>query len=193
MPRSCLILIALLAQVLGVHAQAPKAKLWVSPCEDLCANLIAAIQRQPDTLEMRLEDALVINESCAAEIVASAMHAVRAEPHQVSRILETALNLAPRRSTAIREAIASYTPAAFMPVVQEEIRRAELPEGRPLLKKDQALMASQLVGDDGKQRIEIRRAELPDFAPQIEIRRAVLLPIPKATRMLEKPATRQRR
>lgn len=193
MPRSCFILFALMAQMLGAHAQAPRAKLWVSPCEDLCANLIAAIQQQPDTLEMRLEDALVINESCAAEIVASAMHAVRAEPHQVSRILETALKLAPRRSTAIREAIASYTPAAFQPVVQEEIRRAELPAGRPLLKKDKAMIASQLAGSAGNVRIEIRRAELPDFAPQIEIRRAVLPSIPRASLMKDVPAARRRR
>ncbi len=193
MSRSCLILFALLAQVLGAHAQAPRAKLWVSPCEDLCANLIAAIQRQPDTLEMRLEDALVINESCAAEIVASAMHAVRAEPRQVSKILETALNLAPRRSAAIREAIASYTPAAFMPVVQEEIRRAELPVGRPLLKKDQALIASQLAGSVGNVRIEIRRAELPGLGPEIEIRRALLPTIPTAALMPQKLSTRTRR
>jgi len=182
-----------MAQMLGAHAQAPRAKLWVSPCEDLCANLIAAIQQQPDTLEMRLEDALVINESCAAEIVASAMHAVRAEPHQVSKILETALKLAPRRSAVIREAIASYTPAAFQPVVQEEIRRAELPEGRPLLKKDKALIASQLAGSAGNVRIEIRRAELPDFAPQIEIRRAVLPSVPRASLMKDVPAARRRR
>ena len=143
MKRLCLLLITLMAQVFGAYAQAPKAKLWVSPCEDLCVNLIAAIQRQPAALEMRLEDALVMQESCAADIVVSAMCAVQAEPDQVRIILQTALKIAPQRSAAVRQAMASYKPASLMPAPQEEIRRAELPDLAPP--------------------IEIRRAELPDI------------------------------
>jgi hypothetical protein len=162
MHRLKLIVIALIAQEMCVHAQTPKIMLRVSLCEDLCANLIAAIQRQPGTLEMRLEDALVIHESCAPEIVGAAMYAVRAEPGKVNKILATALKLAPRRADAIRAAVAGYKSSNYAPVVREEIRRAELPAGQTLLKKDKAVIATQIEGVAEGTRIEIRRAELPD-------------------------------
>jgi len=163
----CLFLLVLtfLALESGVGAQAPQAKMWKpSSCESLCAELLQAIRAQPENLVMRLEDALVINESCVAEIVTAAMHAVQAEPSQVNRIMETALKVAPRRAATISQAIANYNPAEISP--PEEIRPAWIPNGSSFMLQ-----------------VEIRRAELPTgaAAPPVveEVRRAVMPVIPR--------------
>lgn len=161
-----------LSQVPEIAGEVPKAKLWVSPCEELCADLIAAIQRQPAMLEMRLEDALVMQESYAAELVSAAKYAVRDNPNQLSLILKTALKLAPQRTVAIRAALAYQRPVMPEPVVQEEVRRAELPAGLMLQKMDIARLAAELKRSSGP--LEIRRAQLPDAAPEFEVRRAEL-------------------
>lgn len=150
----------------------PKAKLWVSPCEELCANLIAAIQREPAMLEMRLEDALVMQESCAAELVSAAKYAVRDNPSQVSLILRTAFKLAPHRAVAIRAAPAYKRLVLPRPVVQEEVRRAELPVGQTFHKQDKARLAAEL--GDSSSRLEIRRAILPELRSEFEVRCAEL-------------------
>jgi len=150
----------------------PKAKLWVSPCEELCANLIAAIQREPAMLEMRLEDALVMQESCAAELVSAAKYAVRDNPTQVSLILKTALKLAPQRTVAIRAAFAYQRPVVSQTVIHEEVRRAELPAGRMLQKTDIAQFTAELKRSSCP--LEIRRALLPELRTEFEVRRAEL-------------------
>jgi hypothetical protein len=160
------------SQVPETVGEVPKAKPWVSPCEELCADLIAAIQRQPAMLEMRLEDALVMQESCAAELVSAAKYAVRDNPNQLSLILKTALKLAPQRTVAIRAALAYQRPVLPQTVVQEEVRRAELPAGLMLQKMDIARLAAELKRSSGP--LEIRRAQLPDAAPEFEVRRAEL-------------------
>lgn len=162
-----------LSQVPETAGEVPKAKLWVSPCEELCADLIAAIQRQPAMLEMRLEDALVMQEACAAELVGAAKYAVKDNPNQVSLILKTALKLAPQRTAAIRAALAYQRPVWPEPVVQEEVRRAELPVGQMLQKKDKARLAAEL--GDSSAPLEIRRAQLPDVRAEFEVRSAEVL------------------
>jgi hypothetical protein len=183
--------ITLMAQVSGGLAQElqavgelrdkdreiPKAKLWVSPCEELCANLIAAIQHEPAMLEMRLEDALVMQESCAAELVSAAKYAVSDNPSRVSLIWETAFKLAPHRAVAIRAALAYQRPVLPRPVVQEEVRRAELPVGQTFHQQDQARPVAEL--GDSSARLEIRRALLPELRPEFEVRRAELPSGPK--------------
>jgi hypothetical protein len=175
-----------LSQVPEKAGEVPKAKLWVSPCEELCADLIAAIQRQPAMLEMRLEDALVMQEACAAELVSAAKYAVRDNPNQVSLILKTALKLAPQRTVAIRAALAYQRPILPEPVVQEEVRRAELPTGQTLQKKDKDRLAAEL--GDSSAPLEIRRAQLPDLRAEFEVRSAE---VPSGPRLRLK--TKQRR
>lgn len=175
-----------LAQVPEAAGRVPKAKLWVSPCEELCADLIAAIQRQPGSLEMRLEDALVMQESCAAELVSAARDAVKDDPTQLRLILKTALKLAPQRAEAIRAVLTQDRRVRAEPMVQEEVRRAELPAGQALPKNARAQLASELGTTSAP--LEIRRAELPDPAPEIEVRRAEL---PSGPRL--KMTTRKRR
>jgi len=121
-------------------------------------------------LEMRLEDALVMQESCAAELVSAAKYAVRDNPSQVSLIRETAFKLAPHRAVAIRAALAYQRPVLPRPVVQEVVRRAELPAGQTFHQQDQARLAAEL--GDSSARLEIRRALLPELRPEFEVRRA---------------------
>jgi hypothetical protein len=175
-----------LCQVSETSGAVPKAKLWISPCESLCADLITSIQRQPAALEMRLEDALVMQESCAAELVSAAREAVKDDPTQISLILKTALKLAPQRAGAIREALTQDRRVRAEPMVQEEVRRAELPTGQTLPKNARVQLASELGTTSAP--LEIRRAELPDPTPEIEVRRAEL---PSGPRL--KMTTRKRR
>jgi hypothetical protein len=139
-------------------------------CETLCADLHLSIQRSPERLGMWLEDALVIQESCAEEIVAAAMDAVGNQPELVRAILETAIRTAPRREREIRTAVKRFSIPAATPMLepQEEIRRAVV-SGDSLVKQPA---------------IEVRRALAPDqnqTVPIEEVRRAVIVPSRHAT------------
>jgi hypothetical protein len=149
--RHPLLVIALLACVLlapdgrAQTAQAPKARLWTT-CDEVCLALTESIKAQPETLVMRLEDALVIRRECAAEIVAAAMNAVGPNRTLRDQIVQTALKIVPERSKTILYAARNH--ARFAPTVAEvdeekllssmvvvrkaiipveEVRRAELP------------------------------------------------------------------
>jgi hypothetical protein len=127
----CLLLLTTAGQLLGQPAKRSTQKSTrYRDCDTLCADLNAAIQRHPGRLGMWLEDALVIHESCAAEIVAAAIDAVDNQPELVRAILETAVHVAPRREQQIRLAARRFKiPAAaewLEPKPQEvvEVRRA---------------------------------------------------------------------
>jgi len=146
--------------ILGLHPSVGAAR--PASCETLCADLNASIQRQPERMTMWIEDAIVINQACASELVTAAIDAVSADPEKVRIILETAINVAPNRARQIHDAAKRFAvpTAALMPEVVEEIRRAEVPD-RP----------SEPV-------IEIRRALAADVKkpqPIEEIRRAVVV------------------
>lgn len=123
----CLLMPAIAVQALAQPAKKPTR---YSDCNTLCADLNASIQRHPARLGMWLEDALVIHESCAAEIVTAAIDAVGSQPELVRAILETAIHVAPRREQQIRLAARRFKiPAAakwLEPKPQEvvEVRRA---------------------------------------------------------------------
>lgn len=144
-------------------AQAVKSKPVTPGCEVLCTELFAAIRADPEKLVMRLEEALVIHEACAGEIVTAAIDAVNAEPTQVRKIVETAMDVAPGRSALITAAVKHYSAplvVANVPDVHEEVRHAELPDGAKV---------TPLPGE------EVRRAELPlttRSIPIVEVRRA---------------------
>mgnify|MGYP001323162117 CR=1 FL=1 len=165
----CALCLMVLAMPLA-HAQPVKAKQSQLACEALCGELFAAIRAEPDKMVMRLEEALVINEACAGEIVTAAIDAVNSEPAMVRKIVETAMDVAPRRAPAVTAAVNNYavpevamaTPVA--PAAPQEmaleVRRAQLPE---------VIRPKPAAGE------EVRRAELPLVnrnMPVIEVRRA---------------------
>ena len=133
-------------------------------CETLCGELFTSIRMDPDKMVMRLEEALVIHESCAAGIVTAAMDAVNAEPGKVRKIVETAMDLAPARAALITAAVKNYTAPVVVAAAeeQEEVRRAVLPTAAP---------PQPIAGE------QVRRAELPlqtRSIPIVEVRRAEL-------------------
>ena len=131
-------------------------------CLAVCADLANLIHRDPKKLVMGLEDALVINEACAREIVSIAVDAVNADPKRVRLIFETAMKVVPQRADEVRQAIQSFSvPAALLmaePVL--EVRRAEIPN-----QDDNAALVvrrAQLPSANGDVPIpEVRRAEIP--------------------------------
>lgn len=190
--RLFLALCLLLLTLPSVQAQPVKAARSQLACESLCGELFATIRAEPDSLVMRLEEALVISEQCAGDIVTAAIDAVNAEPAMVKKIVETALDMAPGRAAVITAAVQNYSAtvvATAIPVssagMVEEIRRAELPD---------VVVASKPAAGE-----EVRRAELPLVTrsiPIVEVRRpgqapmAVpaphLMDIPKAEPMKSK-------
>lgn len=140
-------------------------------CEDVCASLAASVQKDPSSLKVRLEDALVIREECAREIVATAIAVVNAEPYRVREIIATAQNVLPWRQAeiaaaanlaSIPAAVALVEPEVVAMPAEFEVRRALLaaaPEETPVE--------------------EVRRAEVPE----VEVRRAIV----------EKPKTTNKR
>jgi hypothetical protein len=144
-----------------VMAQGVRSKVKMPSCEAVCAGLVDSIRQNPAKLVIRLEDALVINESCTADIVTAAIDAVSADPRQVQIIVETAMNVVPHRAQQVHLAVTNFSVPAAVVASEEvfEVRRAELPDGQ-----------AQPV-------YEVRRAEsahLNEHAPLEEIRRAVL-------------------
>ncbi|OYW75565.1 MAG: hypothetical protein B7Z37_12645 [Verrucomicrobia bacterium 12-59-8] len=131
-------------------------------CETLCGELFTSIRAEPDKLVMRLEEALVIHEACAGEIVTAAIDAVNAEPGQVRKIVETAMDLAPARAAMITAAVKHYTAPVIVAAAEEqlEVRRAVVPAAAP---------PKPMAGE------QVRRAELPlqtRSIPIVEVRRA---------------------
>lgn len=144
-------------------------------CETLCGELFAAIRADPSKMVMRLEEALVIHESCAAEIVTAAIDAVNADPAQVRKIVDTAMELAPARAAKITAAVKHYTAPVVAAAAEEqvEIRRAVLPDAAP---------AQPMAGE------QVRRAELPletRSIPIIEVRRAEPVAAPAVMQLQE--------
>lgn len=133
-------------------------------CETLCSELFTSIRMEPDKMVMRLEEALVIHEACAGDIVTAAIDAVNADPARVRKIVETAMDLAPARAAMITAAVKNYTAPVVVAAAEEqmEVRRAVLPTAVP---------PQPMAGE------QVRRAELPlqtRSIPIVEVRRAEL-------------------
>jgi hypothetical protein len=177
----------LAAFISTASAQRVKAKSSPLACETLCSELFMAIRDNPAQMVMRLEEALIINDACAGELVTAAMDAVNADPALVRQIYKTAMDLAPERSTAISAAVKHYSAPAVVAAQGEEVRRAELPtpaRAQPLpgeeLRRAELPLATRNLPI-----VEVRRAEMPtQAAPSTEVLRPApstnLMSVPRA-------------
>ena len=69
-----------------------------------------AVEKDPSKVLMVVEDALVINEGCAADIVKTAIIASKADPAFAAQIVKTVESVAPKMAGVINDAAAvSYT------------------------------------------------------------------------------------
>lgn len=159
-------------------------------CETLCGELFASIRMEPDKMVMRLEEALIIHEACAGEIVTAAIDAVNAEPGQVRKIVETAMDLAPARAALITAAVKNYTAPVVVAAAEEqmEVRRAVLPTAEPPqpMAGEQVKRAELPLQTRSIPIVEVRRAE-PVAAVQIQVQESEpslkLMDVPKAKPM----------
>jgi len=90
-------LCAILASTGGVLAESKPQ------CDTIAKDVEASITKEPTKVLMIVEDALVINESCACEIVKTAITASHADAAMVKQIVQTALAVAPKMAPIIME------------------------------------------------------------------------------------------
>lgn len=74
-----------------------------STCDRISSDVSKAVTKDPSKVLMIVEDALVINESCACEIVKAAITAAGANDAMVQQIVQTALAVTPKMSAIIAE------------------------------------------------------------------------------------------
>jgi hypothetical protein len=79
-------------------------------CSEISNDVRAAVEKDPSKVLMVVEDALVINEGCAADIVRSAIVAAKADSTLAGQIVQTATSVAPKMTAAINEAANSVAP-----------------------------------------------------------------------------------
>jgi hypothetical protein len=84
----------------------------VSACDEIAQDVRAAVSKDPSKVLMIVEDALVINETCACEIIKAAITAANADTEMVQQIVQTGLAVAPKMSAIIAECAASVAPGS---------------------------------------------------------------------------------
>ena len=81
-----------------------------APCDDIALDVASAVAKEPGKVLMIVEDALVINETCACEIIRAAITASNADTTQVNQIVQTAISVAPKMSGVIMDCATSVSP-----------------------------------------------------------------------------------
>ena len=83
-----------------------------STCDQISTDVREAVGKDPSKVLMIVEDALVINESCACEIIKAAIMASSADAAMVHQIVQTALAVAPKMAAVIAECAAAAAPGS---------------------------------------------------------------------------------
>ncbi len=96
-PFACLLLLA----------TAPALMAQAGGCSEIANDVRVAVEKDPTKVLMVVEDALVINEGCAADIVKAAIIASKADATLAGQIVQTASTVAPKQVVAINEAASS--------------------------------------------------------------------------------------
>lgn len=79
-------------------------------CSEISNDVRVAVEKDPAKVLMVVEDALVINEGCAADIVKAAIVASKADVALAGQIVQTAVSVAPKMVAVINEAANSVVP-----------------------------------------------------------------------------------
>lgn len=91
-----------------------------SGCSDIASDVRVAVEKDPSKVLMVVEDALVINEGCASDIVTAAISASKADAALASQIVQTAVSVAPKMAGVINEAAAMAVPSLAVAASSEE-------------------------------------------------------------------------
>ena len=97
-------------------------------CAAIAQDIAAALEKDASRILMIVEDALVINESCAGEIIKAAIVASHADAELANQIVQTGINVAPKMAAIITDAGASVAPGAIVAAAEQPAPVVELPE-----------------------------------------------------------------
>lgn len=79
-------------------------------CSEISNDVSVAVSKDSSKVLMVVEDALVINEGCAADIVRAAIIASKADPALAAQIVQTAVAVAPKMASVIHQAAGTLVP-----------------------------------------------------------------------------------
>lgn len=97
----------------------------VTNCTEISNDVKVAVEKDPSKVLMVVEDALVINEGCASDIVKAAITASKADPTLAGQIVQTAVTVAPKMAGVIKDAAGSIVPglAVTTPAPASDVER----------------------------------------------------------------------
>ena len=95
----------------------------VTNCTEISNDVKVAVEKDPSKVLMVVEDALVINEGCASDIVKTAITASKADPTLAGQIVQTAVTVAPKMAGVIKDAASSIVPGLAVAAPAGEIER----------------------------------------------------------------------
>jgi hypothetical protein len=114
-----------------------------SGCSEISNDVSVAVSKDSSKVLMVVEDALVINEGCAADIVRAAIIASKADPALAAQIVQTAVSVAPKMASVIHEAAGKLVPGLAIadssldqginPVILSEKNPGKNPVKNPVL------------------------------------------------------------
>jgi hypothetical protein len=83
-----------------------------SNCDKIAQDVRESVEKSPSKVLMIVEDALVINETCACEVVKAALIASKADVTLGNQIVQTAVAVAPKMTPIIIECANTVVPGA---------------------------------------------------------------------------------
>lgn len=92
-------------------------------CTEISNDVRVAVEKDPSKVLMVVEDALVINEGCASDIVKTAITASKADSVMAGQIVQTAVAVAPKMAGVIKDAASSIVPGLAVAAPAAEIER----------------------------------------------------------------------
>jgi hypothetical protein len=81
-------------------------------CDKLAQDVHASAEKEPSKVLMIVEDALVMNESCACEIIKAAITGSKADTALAKQIVQTAVAVAPKMSPVIIDCANNVAPGS---------------------------------------------------------------------------------
>ncbi|MGV3662918.1 MAG: hypothetical protein ACO1TE_22225 [Prosthecobacter sp.] len=102
-------------------------------CSEIANDVSVAVTKDPSKVLMVVEDALVINEGCAGDIVKAAIMTSNADSATANQIVQTAVSVAPKMAAVINDAASSVVPGlvAAAPAPQEPVQPIVIDEKNP--------------------------------------------------------------
>src|SRR4051812_48226005 len=110
-------------------AAAPGVSSHAADCEAVAKAVRAEIEKDPQKVLMVVEDFMVSNEACAAEIVKAAILSTKGPADLKKQIAITATHVSPQMAQAIADSVASIAPdeATAVQVATQKEAAAETP------------------------------------------------------------------